>query len=82
MEVNGISMLIIRLEEIAWSVDRGESLLQILKEFVLVVGGRQMLYLICDSCSKSKPESECSYYYDDDGFVATKCFSCQPKSLR
>ena len=36
------------------------------------------LYLICDTCCKSKPETECSYYYDDDGFVATICFSCQP----
>lgn len=39
------------------------------------------LYLICDTCCKSKAESECSYYYDDDGFVATICFSCQPGNL-
>lgn len=78
MEVSGINMLIGRLEEIARSVDREKSLLQILKESVLVVGGKLMLYLICDTCGKSKPESECSYYYDDDGYVATICFSCQP----
>ena len=78
MVVCGISMLIGRLEEIAQSVDREESQLQIRKESVLVVGGKQMLYLICDTCCKSKPETECSYYYDDDGFVATICFSCQP----
>lgn len=59
-------------------VDREENLQITLKKYVQVVGGKNMLHLICDTCCKSKPESECSYYYDDDGLVATICFSCQP----
>ena len=37
-----------------------------------------MLMLICDKCGESKPESECSYYFDDMGLIGVICFSCQP----
>ena len=36
------------------------------------------LMLICDTCCQSKPETNCSYYMDDDGLIAVICFSCQP----
>ena len=36
------------------------------------------VYVVCDQCKCAKPELESSYYMDDDGFVATICFSCQP----
>lgn len=39
-----------------------------------------MLFLICDKCGKSKPETICSYYYDDEGMIGVICFACQPKS--
>ncbi len=37
-----------------------------------------MLWLICDTCGKSKPESECSYYFDDRELLSIICFDCQP----
>lgn len=36
------------------------------------------LYLICDTCGQSQLETCCSYYMDDDGFIAVICFNCQP----
>jgi hypothetical protein len=38
------------------------------------------VYVVCDKCNTAKPEQSSSYYYDDDGFVATICFSCQPNT--
>ena len=37
-----------------------------------------MLWLICDKCGKSRPESECSYYFDDRELLSIICFDCQP----
>ena len=36
------------------------------------------VYVVCDKCHCANPETESSYYMDDDGFVATICFNCQP----
>ena len=38
------------------------------------------VYVVCDKCKTAKPETTSSYYFDDDGFVATICFSCQPSN--
>lgn len=38
------------------------------------------VYVVCDKCNTAKPEETSSYYYDDDGFVATICFACQPST--
>ena len=36
------------------------------------------VYVVCDKCETANPETESSYYMDDDGLVATICFKCQP----
>ena len=36
------------------------------------------VYVVCDKCKTANPEETSSYYFDDDGFVATICFKCQP----
>jgi hypothetical protein len=36
------------------------------------------VYVVCDKCHTANLEKCSSYYFDDDGFVSTICFSCQP----
>ena len=39
------------------------------------------VYVVCDKCKTANPETSSSYYMDDDGFVATICFACQPNTV-
>ena len=36
------------------------------------------VYVVCDKCKTANPEVTSSYCFDDDGFVGTICFNCQP----
>ena len=42
------------------------------------VASKMDVYVVCDICKVANPETISSYYMDDDGYVATICFKCQP----